>query len=205
MPDIQGTVTDYKVVNRVSKKTGRPFTLYNLVVDGEYYSFGFNAPNPTPQVGDVVKVRFDEVQNGQYTNRNVQQFRVVTPAADNPNKGNAVASSGGGGNQNLGMAWGNASNVAATLVAKMAEVDALPLTQAKGKANSAKRFEEFLEIFDKLRVKLYKDALDPERVIEQHADFGEVEEHDPPALPDTDEEESEEEGGDDEWDDDAEF
>lgn len=163
-------------------RNGKPYTIYSVKVDGSYYSFGFEAPNPAPEKGDRVKIGFETSQNGQYTNNDVKQFKILEKApADSSAKGNGNTSSGGAGNQ--GMAWGNASNVAATLIAKMVDVDALPLTGAQGKANKAKRFDEFLEMFDKLRVKLYKDSLDIDRVLEQHADFGEVETNDPPELP----------------------
>lgn len=192
MSIIEGVCEQFNAKSGTSKN-GKPYTLYSVKVDGEYYSFGFTAPRPAPKQGDTVKIQYDEVQNGQYTNRNVTKFKIVAEAtADSIAKATDNSSSGGSGG-NVGMAWGNASNVAATLISEMAKADALPLTGATGKANKAKRFDEFLEIFDKLRTKLYKDSLDIDRVLDQHADFGEVEQEDPPALPEGEVVEEEEE------------
>jgi hypothetical protein len=47
-----------------------------------------------------------------------------------------------------------------------------------------------MELFNKLRVELYNDALDVDRVLERVADAGEVEDNAPPQLPDAQEEEA---------------
>jgi hypothetical protein len=73
----------------------------------------------------------------------------------------------------------------------MADVEALPLSAANSKANKAKRYDEFMELFNKLRVELYNDSLDVDRVLERVADAGEVEDNAPPQLPDSQEEEAE--------------
>ena len=70
-------------------------------------------------------------------------------------------------------------------------MDALPITAASGKANKAKRYEEIMVIFDKLRVKLYNDAQDIERVLAAHADEGAVEDNAPQPLPEGEIEEPE--------------
>lgn len=191
MPDIQGVVEKYNVKSGVGRN-GKPYALYSVKVNGEFYSNGFNPITPEPKPGDMVKVRYDEVQNGQYTNRNIKLFRIEQEGNGSV-EGAGNSSSGVVANQGNGMAWGNASNVAANLIAQLVLADALPLTEAKGKANKAKRMEEFLECYDKLRVKLYKDSQNIDRVLEQHADFGEVETNDPPAIPEAAVEEFDEE------------
>jgi hypothetical protein len=186
MTDITGTVQRYNIKNGTGKNN-KPYSLYSVQVDGEYYSNAFEPLSPAPEPGDVVKIRFDEVQNGKYTNRNITEFRIETKAADNPDKGNVNSTSGGPVDRDAGAAWGNAGNIAAQLVTKAADVDALPLSAGANKGGKAKRFEELLEIFDKTRVRIYQDSMDIDRVLAKHADEGEVEDNTPPALPDQDE------------------
>jgi hypothetical protein len=178
------------VVERVHTKTGQgkrgPWTKYSAVVAGEWYSFGFQ--NPNIEQGDTLKVQFEEGQYG----KDVKQFKKIegqsapaAPAASAPAAAAAYPAGGSAG----GAAWGNASNVAATLISKMADVEALPLSAASSKANKAKRYDEFLELFNKLRVELYEDSLDPQRVLDRVADAGAVEDNTPPQLPDVEEDE----------------
>lgn len=182
------------IVERVHTKTGQgkrgPWTKYSAVVAGEWYSFGFN--NPGIEQGDNLKVQYEEGQYG----KDVKQYKKIegnsAPAA-NGNAGNSTQtnSSYDPNARERGMQWGNASNVAATLICKMADVEALPLSAANSKANKAKRYDEFMELFNKLRVELYNDSLDVDRVLERVADAGEVEDNTPPQLPDSQEEEAE--------------
>lgn len=176
-------------IERIHTKTGQgkrgPWTKYSAVINGEWYSFGFN--NPRLNEGDNVKVQFEEGQYG----KDVKQHKVLdsSPAPTSP-----AASSGGGkfvpnADRERGMQWGNASNVAATLICKMADIEALPLSAATSKANKAKRYDEFMELFNKIRVELFNDSLDIDRVLERVADAGAVEEVVPPALPDAEEDE----------------
>jgi hypothetical protein len=74
--------------------------------------------------------------------------------------------------------------VASSLLESLVALDALPITGSTGKASKAKRYDEVMEIFDKLRVKLFQDALDISRVLDVHADEGAVEDTKPAALPD---------------------
>ncbi len=175
------------MVERVHTKTGQgkrgPWTKYSAVVAGEWYSFGFK--NPGIEEGDTLKVEFEEGQYG----KDVKQFRKIEGAAPAPQASGAGGSAASSGGSGAGAAWGNASNVAATLICKMADIEALPLSAANSKANKAKRYDEFMELFNKLRVELYGDAMDIDRVLDRVADAGEVEDNQPPALPDYEEEE----------------
>ena len=179
------------VVERVHTKTGQgkrgPWTKYSAVIAGEWYSFGFK--NPGIEQGDSVKVSYEEGQYG----KDVKQFKKVDSgspsSANNGGNSGSPASSGGGYNsadRERGMQWGNASNVAASLICKMADIEALPLSAANSKANKAKRYEEFMELFNKLRVELFEDSLDINRVMDRVADAGAVEDNTPPPLPDMD-------------------
>jgi len=178
--DIEGTVNEYQIKGGTGKN-GKPYAFHNVIVDGVMYQNGFDPIDPAPKQGDLVKIRFTTEQNGKYTNRTIKAFKIVAGAADNPNKGNTKVPSGGG---DLGAAWGNASNVAATVFAALVEAEAIPLSAKGTKGNTAKRFDEAIEIFDKLRVKLFKDSQDIQRVLDQHADFGEVETNEPQPIPD---------------------
>mgnify|MGYP003112559567 CR=1 FL=1 len=190
------------VVEKVHTKTGQgkkgPWTKWSAVIAGEWYSFGFKNPNISE--GQTLKVQYEEGQYG----KDVKQHKAVEGSASQASNGNAgnsapANSSYDPGARERGMQWGNASNVAATLICKMADVEALPLSAANSKANKAKRYDEFMELFNKLRVELFNDSLDVDRVLERVADAGNVEDNAPPALPDTQEDEDEGEDFNDEF------
>lgn len=179
------------VIEKIHTKTGQgkrgPWTKYSAVIGGDWYSFGFN--NPNMNEGDNVKAEYEEGQYG----KDVKRHKVVSSAPPAPTSAAVSAPGGRAPAANVGMAWGNASNVAANLICKMAEIDALPLSAANSKANKAKRFDEFMELFNKVRVELYEDSLDIQRVLDRVADAGAVEDNTPPELPDVQEEEDAEE------------
>jgi hypothetical protein len=176
------------IVEKIHTKTGQgkrgPWTKYSAVVGGEWYSFGFT--KPAMNEGDEVKVQFE---TGQY-GKDVKNFKVIANgAAEVSNAAPAAAPAGKfvpAADRERGMQWGNASNVASTLICKMADIEALPLSAASSKANKAKRYEEFMTLFNELRVELFEDALDINRVLDKVADAGNVETNTPPALPDVD-------------------
>ena len=181
------------LVEKIHTKTGQgkrgPWTKYSAVIHGEWYSFGFKKPEMNE--GDNIKVQFEEGQYG----KDVKNFKVIGSGNMDSSSANPSAASRSpgynSGDRERGMQWGNASNVAATLVCKMADIEALPLSAASSKANKAKRYDEFLHLFNKLRVELFEDSLDVSRVLEKVADSGAVKENTAPALPDLEEEISE--------------
>lgn len=183
------------IVKKIHTKTGTgkkgPWTLYRVLIDETWYGGGFNKPKFSE--GDKVLVQYEEGQYGP----ELKNSKVLEEGAEVP----APASSGGGGGFNSqGMAWGNASNVAATLVCKMADIEALPLSAASSKAAKAKRYEEFMDLFNKLRVELYEDSLNIDRVLDKVADAGSVEENAPAPLPNDPEMEEEDDETEDDWD-----
>ena len=174
---VKGIVKKYHTKSGTGKRG--PWTKHSVLLDNDqWYNFGFDAPNPPVQEGFEVGIAYEV---GQYGN-DVKRHKVLS---DKPTHAPGNGSSGGTGN--VGMAWGNASNVAASVLESLVAMDALPITAASGKANKAKRFDEILEIFDKLRVKLYKDAEDINRVLDNVADFGDIQDEEPAPLPDQDE------------------
>ena len=184
------------VVQKIHTKTGTgkqgPWTLYRVLIADEWYGCGFEKPKFSE--GQNVEIEWAEDQYG----KNVKRSKVLASAPP------ASAPSSGGGSSGsdyaTGAAWGNACNVAANLIAAMASVDALPLSAATNKGARAKRYAEFQECFDKLRVELYNDSQDIERVLARVADAGAVTEEPPAPLP-TDPEEGQDQGDDDDgWD-----
>lgn len=170
------------VIERMHTKSGSgqrgAWTKYSAVINGGWVNFGFEDPGYSE--GQTVKVAVEDDQYG----KQVKQHRLAdvqqatgTNASD---KGGDKAPSGSYAN---GQAWGNCSNVAASLIVTLKDLDALPITVATGKANKAKRFDEVMDIYDKLRVKLYRDSEDISRVLDNVADFGEVATNDPAPLP----------------------
>lgn len=184
------------VVQKIHTKTGQgkkgPWTLYRTLIGDEWYGCGFDKPKFSE--GDNVEIEWDEDQYG----KNVKRSKVLGSAP--PTSAPSAPGGGTAPTHGVGAAWGNACNVAANLIAAMASVDALPLSAATNKGARAKRFAEFQECFDKLRVELYNDSMDIERVLARVADAGAVTEEPPAPLP-TDPEEGQDDGGDDDgWD-----
>jgi len=151
-----------------TNRNGRPYTLYSCRIqdkDGNelpmWYSLGFKAPPFTE--GDYVK--FDAIQ------KNERQAEV-TPASiaisSKPPKAPAASPDspmgGGAGNYNsdaaradraLHACRASAIELAGLLLAN----DALPMSGAKGKAGTAARFDEILEVVNKLTVQLFRQEI----------------------------------------------
>lgn len=187
MTDIQGVIEKFHTKSGNGKR-GK-WTKYSAVINGGWVNFGFDDPGYAE--GDEVKVRCEEDEYGLQ----VKVHKLINKAAN----GSGNSSSGGTGVGNLGQAWGNANNVAASLLESLVALDAVPVTGSQGKANKAKRFDETLEIFDKLRVKLFKDSQDINRVLDNVADFGAVEDTAPADLPDNNDFEEDSEDDDDDF------
>lgn len=184
-------------VEKIHTKTGNgkkgPWTRYSALIGGDWYVVGFGAPDFNE--GDSVKIEYKDTQYG----KEITRSKVLE--ADAAPKQSAGGSSGGSTynptDRDRGMQWGNSSNVAATLICKMADIEALPLTAVGSKATKAARYNEFMDMYNKLRVELFNDALDIERVLSKVADAGAVEETEPAPLP---EPEPSDEVEDEEWD-----
>ena len=168
------TVEGY--VQKIHAKSGQgkkgPWTRYSALVNDEWFVVGFDAPKF--KEGDNVRLGYEDSQYG----KEIKGSKVLAAGEAPP-----AAASKATGSGNRGMAWGNACNVTAQLLASMIQVDALPLSVAKDKAGQVKRHNEFMLAFNKLRVQLYNDAEDIDRVIASVADAGEVKEIAPTPLP----------------------
>lgn len=170
------------IVEKIHAKSGTgkkgTWTRYSALISGEWYSVGFKKPSFNE--GDNVSVTYEDTQYG----KEIKGGKILAKGADTPPATAGAPASGATFNpaeRDRGIQWGNASNVAAQLVCKMAEVDALPLSKAENGAK--KRYEQFLEAFNKVRVQLFNDAQDIDRVLEMVADAGAVKENAPQPLP----------------------
>jgi len=186
---IEGKITKWHVKEGMGQRG--PWKKFSAIINDGWINFGFN--DPGYKEGDVLKV---EVEVDPKFGAQAKQHKKLegAAAAAVPAPANN-SSSGGGGHNGMGAAWGNASNVAASLIVTLKDLDALPLTAAAGKANKAKRYDEVLGIFNKMRVQLFLDAEDPQRVIDMYPDAGAVEDSSPAELPVPEIEEPEEDGG----------
>ena len=169
------------VIEKMHTKSGTgkrgSWTKYSAVVNGGWVNFGFDNPGYTE--GQSVRLGVEQDQYGMQ----VKRHRLSDEQPENK-PADVAGKPTSGSNRELGMAWGNVSNVAASLIVTMKDMDALPITATAGKANKAKRFAEIMDIYDKLRVRLFADSQDPQRVIDNFPDFGDVETNEPTPLPD---------------------
>lgn len=188
------TMETQGTVEKIHAKTGNgkkgPWTRYSALIGGDWYVVGFN--KPSFEEGDNVSVKYEETQYG----KEIKGGSILAKGADTPPSAKGSAPSGATYNpsdRDKGMQWGNASNVAATLICKMVDADCLPLSEAKGASGTKTRHKQFMDFFNKLRVELYEDGRDIDRVLAKVADAGAVVENEPAPLPEQPPEEDEEE------------
>lgn len=170
------------IVEKIHAKSGQgkkgPWTRYSALINGEWYVVGFNKPSFNE--GDSVSVTYEETQYG----KEIKGGKILQKGTGTPPAAAGAASSGSTYNpsdRDRGMQWGNASNVAATLLCKMVDADALVLSTAE--KGQAKRQEQFMNAFNKIRVELYQDSQDIDRVLDKVTDSGAVKENPPQPLP----------------------
>lgn len=77
---MKGIVQKIYADKKTSKKTGKPFTVYTLLVDGTRYQCGFDKPNCSE--GDSVSFEATEGEYGFEVD--VKSLKVLDSAADNP-------------------------------------------------------------------------------------------------------------------------
>ena len=173
-------------------KNGKPYTMYNVKLvektgDTTYVGFGFNPP--AFKEGQWIKAVVE--QNGQYLNYKGGNLSVAdgpAPAGSGqPSPGRATGGSSGGSRNEY---WENkekrdievtqpriqyqaARKDAVQIVSAMLSHDSLPISVAQGKTGESKRFEQILDYVEKITVQFYQDT-ESLRVLEKHADAGEV-------------------------------
>lgn len=181
----------------VSKKTGKPYTLYNVygtTKEGEEVRVGWGFDKPTFDAGVWIKTELE--QNGAYLNYKGAAVEVKAGGAPNkPANESGNSFSGGGGDRQASIIYQSSRKDALHLVEILLSSDALPITGAKTKAGEAKRFDEIQAIVDKLTVRFYHDV-DTLRLLEAVEDAGIGEEAEEEELPDVSDVEEEEDDDD---------
>jgi hypothetical protein len=162
----------------VSTRKG-PSTSYSLKletpegkeIDG-WFSAGFKAPSV--REGDFVKLEYETNARG-YTD-----ILRIAAQKNGPSRASAPAQPAGraaspstavGDVRQRHIHFQSSRKDAIELVSLMLENGALPITEAKTKAGTAKRFEEIQALVDKLTVRLFNDC-ETLRLLESVADTG---------------------------------
>jgi hypothetical protein len=183
-------------VAKISEKTGTgrrgPWTLYSGKIEKEdgteyddWVSFGFDKPNV--KQGDYVKITTEKDSKGYEKVQHVEQLKNA-PAKASPGGGAAVASANVGaptGRRQESIEYQSSRKDAIQMLECLIQMDALPITSAKTKAGEAKRYEELMDLVDKLTVRYYNDV-STLRIFDTVADEG-VSTDEVAQLPETDE------------------
>ena len=177
-----------------TSKAGKPWTLFGLVIVSEAgrdlgrFGAGFDAPTSTTgapvKAQDFVKFEVEATDDGKYFNvkkgtLEVSQRKREAPAAVTaPTSGHTDGVAARTVTQNA-IQYQAARNAAIEVVKILGSAKALPITGAATKAGEAKRYDEILDIVDKLTVRFHFDT-DTLRVLDRVQDEGEI---DAPAVP----------------------
>lgn len=196
MTEFVGFVTKIETKQGVSKNN-KPYTVYNVTAtqkSGEETRIGWGFDAPTFGEGVWIKTQLE--QNGQYLNYKKAFVEVAggpAPAVSSPAAAPSGSSAGTGADRQASIIYQSSRKDALQLVTVLLGADALPISTGKGKAGEAKRYEQILEIVDKMTVQFYHDV-DTLRLLESVADAGDVdvkargempEEIEAPAEPET--------------------
>lgn len=172
-------------LKKINEKTGRgkrgPWTLYSGKIEKEdgteyddWISFGFD--KPAVKEGDYVTITTKEDAKGYQKVETVEQHKnapAKAGAAAASRAGSNVAAPSGGKERSIH--YQSARKDAITMVECLIQMDALPITSAKTKAGEAKRYDELMDLVDKLTVRYYNDT-ETQRILETVADEGANEE-----------------------------
>lgn len=167
-------------------RNGKPYTVYNVRCttaegDNVRLGWGFNAPNFREGQWFKTTVQTNDRGYLEYAkNSPVEVKDGAAPAASGAGSAaGATASSASvtgpasNGRQDS-IEYQNSRTAAITLVGHLLAADALPISTAKDKNGRAKRFEQIIEITEKLTVQKFKD-LQTMRLLEKHQDAGVIE------------------------------
>jgi hypothetical protein len=172
-------------LKKINEKTGRgkrgPWILYSGKIEKEdgteyddWISFGFD--KPSVKEGDYVTITTKEDAKGYQKVETVEQHKnapAKAGAAVASRAGSNVAAPSGGKERSIH--YQSARKDAITMLECLISIDALPITSAKTKAGEAKRYEELMDLVDKLTVRYYNDT-ETQRILETVADEGANEE-----------------------------
>jgi hypothetical protein len=145
-----------------------PSTSYSLRLEREdgteidkWFSFGFKKP-PVNE-GDFVKLTYTENDRGFL---DVDELKPLKNGPARSQKESPARGASGGGASGARSAdpkgptihYQNSRTAAIDVVALMLANDALPITEAKTKAGTAKRYEEILALINKITVQFFFDV-----------------------------------------------
>ena len=196
-------------INARSVNTRRgPSTSYSLRLVGndgveidKWFSAGFKKPDASE--GDYVKLTVDTNERGFHDVKELK--RLKQDAAPPLPAKSAPAASGGGSfeSRQANIHYQSSRKDAVEIVRLLLANDALPMSEAKTKAGTAKRYDEIVAFVNKLTVQFFFDV-ETLRLTKSVADAG-AEKKDVGKLPDDDEAEEDvdaDEGDDEEADED---
>lgn len=197
------SVTGFVVkINQRNVNTRRgPSTSYSLRLEDEngaeinkWFSAGFKKP-PVSE-GDFVKLSYSE------NDRGFLDISEIKPLKNGPARSGKSATSGTGAARDNSagrderITYLACQKVAEERVRTLLDAGALPVSEAKTKAGTSKRFDEIAALVAKITVQLYHDAMTL-RLLKSVADAGKDAEK-AAALPDDEDEEIEDDGDDEE-------
>lgn len=140
MAQVKGTVE--KISNR-----GKA---WNINVSGNWYGFGFEAP----QFSEGATVEFDVQMRGRYANVDKDTFKVVAEkAAASPNKGSTGGYSNSYDSRQQSINWQSARNAAIAFVDVASQLGAVTLPAAK-----AKKLDALAALVDNFTERYYYDT-----------------------------------------------
>lgn len=175
--DFKGFVARLIAKDVVSKRTGKKLTAYSFKVEqdngveyDQWFDFGFDQP-PFNE-GDYIS--FSAEQNGKFWNYTKGSgtlvknppARYVAKPADKPVSGPTVHGPTGGeptvqvagSDRQSQIVAQHSQEIALRRLAIFLDNDALPMSEAKTKAGTAKRFEELTAMLHKFEVEAYNDV-----------------------------------------------
>lgn len=91
MAKVTGRFDGLKIMNGTSKKTGKPYKMYKIVVNGTEYGIGFDPVKASN--GDTVSFNAEENDRG-YMEADPKSFRVVAEGSGDAGSPQATRSSG---------------------------------------------------------------------------------------------------------------
>lgn len=153
------------------------WTVYKGKIQGKWYSFGFIKP-PVAK-GDYGSFVIEEENGYQVIKSAAKIAPPATPAA--AAKGASTPQASRTGDRNDSIVYQSSRKDALVLVGLLISQNALPVSEAKTKAGTAKRYEEIMALVDKLTVQYFYDV-NTLRMLDRVADGG-ADEPAPAALP----------------------
>jgi hypothetical protein len=153
MSVIEGYLEETDSKSGVGKRG--PWTLYKGKVNGTWYSFGFNKP-PVAK-GDYGSFVTAEEKGYQVIKSATKMDAPAQPAPSASPRGD-IGHLSATGDRNNSIVYQSSRKDALALVALLITQNALPVSEAKTKAGTAKRYEEIMALVDKLTVQYFYDV-----------------------------------------------